>query len=145
MEKKIAKAVGLSNVGIYGWFIWYCIKALDIRAAVMILLLNATVTTLKKMVENPRPKGACGCDAFGIAGPATTFGMPSGHVATAVFGWMVIAKHYFKTDSATKVAAVIAGLLMSWARVTVGCHSVSQSLFGALLGYAWYQIYSKFL
>lgn len=142
MEKNIAKTIGLTNVAVYAWFMWFCVKTLDIRAAVMLLLLNTMVTTLKNIMKNPRPKGACGCDALGIAGPSTTFGMPSGHVATAVFGWMVISKHYFKTDYSTTIAAILSGLLMSWARVTVGCHSISQSFSGAILGYIWYQIYS---
>lgn len=134
----LAKAVSLTNVGVHVWIPWIAISTSNLIPIVALLLLSALIGTLKNVLQIPRPPGARGCDAFGIKGPSTTYGMPSGHVATAVFGWMVIAKHYGYSPVAAGIAA---GIVMTWSRCAVGCHTMLQGVAGGLIGFGWFKLF----
>lgn len=118
----------------------------DAKPFTKLLLVSAAVELLKMSIQEPRPAGCkptgckptgckpVGCDALGIGGVSRSFGMPSGHVATAVAGWVMVAQNFQASLNTQVLVGVLAALLMSWARVTVGCHTLSQSIMGALVG-----------
>ncbi len=87
-----------------------------------------TITALKNTLQIPRPSGSS----------KLTYGMPSGHVATAVFGWMMIATY---TGYSPINAGILALIIMAWSRYTVGCHTVFQGIVGGLIGYGWFSLF----
>jgi membrane-associated phospholipid phosphatase len=128
----LSKAIGLTNVGLWAWALWRLTSNQDTKPFVKLLMLSIAVDFLKRGFRHPRPKSAKACDALGIGGPSLTFGMPSGHVATAVAGWYMLAE---SLGFNPMVAALLAGLSMGWARVDAGCHTPLQSLMGGLFGW----------
>ena len=134
-SSKISKILGLTNVGLWAWATWRLLTHLDSRPFTKLLMLRIAVDLLKKGIQEPRPHGATGCDALGIGGLSHTFGMPSGHVATAVAGWVMVAQSFNLSKSIQAIVACIAGALMGWARVPAGCHTPLQSVVGAIFGW----------
>lgn len=132
---EIAKAIGLTNVGVWVWATWRLLVVKDAKPFSRLLALSIAVDFLKRGFREPRPLGAKACDALGIGGAARTFGMPSGHVATAVAGWVLVAQALQASHTTQVAVAVVAAVLMSWARVRAGCHTLLQSLMGALFGW----------
>ena len=131
-----AKLLGLTNVGIWLWATLRLLTVKDPRPFSKLLVLSIGVDFLKRGFRQLRPRGAKACDALGIGGISKSFGLPSGHVATAVAGWMMIAESFNVSKQTKWLIGLLAGLLMGWARVTAGCHTPLQSALGALFGAA---------
>lgn len=138
----LAKLIGLTNVGLWGWATWLLVTRQDSQVFWSLLVVGLIVDLAKHFIGAPRPPGATGCDALGIKGKSTSFGMPSGHVATAVVGWSLFAAKYFGKDKAP-IAAILSGILMGWARSKVGCHTPLQSLAGGILGWLFVLKFTK--
>ena len=102
-------------------------SASALQAFTVLLFLSIAVDVLKRVLKIQRPAGARACDALAVGGESKTYGMPSGHVATAVAGWYLMTR--------SPAAAAAAFLLMSYARVAAGCHTLLQCVAGGLL--AW--------
>lgn len=131
----VAKTIGLTNVGLWILATWRLVMMHDARVFAKLLLCSVAVDFLKLGFRQPRPLGARGCDALGISGPSKSFGMPSGHVATAVAGWVMVAQTMHASKTSQALVALIAAVLMGWARVKVGCHTAPQAAMGALFGW----------
>lgn len=141
---KIAELIGLTNVVVWIWALLNFIQG-DISFVIVLSVMSVIVDVLKNIFKIPRPDGACACDALGIGGKSTSYGMPSGHVATAVIGWYFIAKYILvNTTFSTKISTLIpfeillslvAGFAMTWARYSVGCHTIGQGLAGMITSY----------
>jgi len=133
---EIAKLVSLTNVGLWIWAAWRMVKLKDPNPFAKLLLISIGVNFFKRGYKEPRPPGANACDAFGLGGKARSFGMPSGHVAGAVAGWVMVARSEGASRTLQLLTALIAALLMGWSRVKLGCHTPMQALAGALFGLA---------
>jgi len=127
---RLAQLVGLTNVGVHAWALWEIVEG-NFAPIVILCLVSLIVKGMKQVLQIPRPEGACGCDALGIEGKATSYGMPSGHVATAVAAWFMISQRYGLNPWLSMSAAAVA---MTWARYRVGCHTIWQGVGGALVG-----------
>lgn len=128
---RLAQLIGLTNVAVHGWALWQVVEKGDLKPIVILCLVSLIVRGLKRSIQSPRPPGACACDALGIEGKSDSYGMPSGHVATAVAGWFMIAQRYGLNPW---LSAAVAAVAMSWARFRVGCHTLLQGGFGAVVG-----------
>ena len=129
---RLAQLIGLTNVAVHVWALYQVVEG-DLKPIVILCLVSLIVRGLKRSIQLPRPPGAQGCDALGIEGKSDSYGMPSGHVATAVAGWFMIAQRYGLNPW---LSAAVAAVAMSWARSRVGCHTLFQGLGGALVGAA---------
>ena len=92
---------------------------------------------VKLLVERQRPETAAVDQFFG----ADSFAFPSGHVVravalAAVLAWLFVPPAW-RLRSAV-LAAAIAGLVMGFARVSLGVHWPTDALGGLLLGTAWF-------
>lgn len=127
----VADLISLTNVALLIYLIMT--KRFYILLGVFVLmLLNHFI---KKIISEPRPDGAKNCDLVNTGGPAKTFGMPSGHVA-------IITTILVLLDcSPTIILPLIA--LMSWSRVYRGCHTIPQTIVGAVLGAVFGIIWKK--
>lgn len=136
----LAKAVSLSNILIWIWAAYRAVARKDTKPFWALLGLSVLADVLKKTFRVPRPSGAKGCDMLGVKGPSKTFGMPSGHVATTVAGVMMIASLEFPqlSDFTVGLLGLIAGILMSWSRISINCHATDQCVVGGLLGWGWF-------
>lgn len=137
--KTVAKAVGLTNIGLW---LWALLSGPDFRPLFVLVTLSFLVQGLKLILQMPRPCGAHGCDDLGKEGPSHSYGMPSGHVATAVAGWLLIAQAFGLRSPLTLVVASVVGTVMAWARVTVGCHTWLQGIAGMLLALVWTSLFT---
>ena len=129
------------NLGLYLWMFILSVSKRPFPILVL-LFLNFLVERMKMIIQERRPEGATGCDALGLKGLSTGYGMPSGHVATAVFASMVIAQQYGWNLG---VAAFISGLIMGWGR-TAGaeaCHTATQSMMGGVIGFTMFLLTFK--
>lgn len=127
---RLAQLIGLTNVAVHAWALWEVVEG-DLKPIVILCLVSLIVKGLKNSLQLPRPPGACACDALGIEGKSDSYGMPSGHVATAVAGWLMIAQRYRLNPWLSMSLAAVA---MSWARFRVGCHTLLQGAGGAVVG-----------
>ena len=77
-------------------------------------LLGASVLVdiLKRIINQPRPDGATRCDAFAMKCEASPYGMPSGHVATAVVASLLVCKELHLSKTATKLITLGVFLLI---------------------------------
>lgn len=130
---RIAQIIGLTNVGVWIWALSLIINKQYVPSLVL-GSLSLFVDLTKNIVQSPRPEGACACDALGIAGKSKSYGMPSGHVATAVAGWYFISEAIGWNPIPV---SLLSGSLMIWARYTVGCHSIYQGLAGMGMALGW--------
>jgi len=104
-------------------------------------LLGASVLVdiLKRIINQPRPDGATRCDAFAMKCEASPYGMPSGHVATAVVASLLVCKELHLSKTATKLITLGVFLLISWSRVKMKCHTPLQCIIGGIVGLLWTQ------
>lgn len=107
-----------------------------------------------------RPDGAKYCSAFitenNLDGKSYTYGMPSGHalVAGVTFTfWVNYIREHTEDPKLRRRQYVILGLICSAvviSRFYLGCHTIQQSIIGALIGcglgiLGYKYIYKKFL
>jgi len=78
-----------------------------------------------------RPIGARDCDTWNRGGSQGGAGFPSGHTATAAAFWMGAALLVPWPMGALALGAVVA---MAWARLQKECHTLLQTVGGAVLG-----------
>ena len=83
---------------------------------------------LKPLLKDPRPEGAENCGAMNTT--SNDFGSPSSHSAAAA-ALIITAIGYGKIDWFVGLTYV---LLVSWARINCGCHSLSQVTLGTAIG-----------
>jgi membrane-associated phospholipid phosphatase len=133
---RIAQIIGLTNVGVWIWALSLINKNL-FEPSLILGSLSLLVDITKNTLKIPRPKNACACDAFGIGGESKSYGMPSGHVATTVAGWYLISQYTNLFSIKPIYVSLIAGSIMTWARYSVGCHTIIQGIAGMLLGLGW--------
>ena len=129
-----AKAISLLNVLGWCWAIHQLVFRQHSAPFAKLLTISIAINFMKRGFRQPRPFGASGCDAFGLCGRAKSYGMPSGHVASAVAAAVLIIETYQIPVNKAAVAAII-GAAMTWSRVTLGCHTLWQSLVGGILGW----------
>lgn len=128
---RIAQFIGLTNVGVWIWALSLILNK-QFDPCFILGSLSLLVDLIKNTLQIPRPEEACACDALGIGGVSKSYGMPSGHVATAAAGWYLISKY---TDLGSPICvSILAGSLMTWARYKVGCHTIFQGFSGMLIG-----------
>lgn len=112
-------------------FLYWCVDArLGIQVAVMTVLSNFAVTTLKLAIRMPRPFWV---DARVQPWSAeTSFGMPSGHATSAAAIWGTMAA--FLRRKWTTILIILIIFFIGISRVYLGMHFLSQILLGWLLG-----------
>jgi membrane-associated phospholipid phosphatase len=98
-------------------------KFIALLGIFVLMFLNSAI---KNQIRQVRPENAKDCDLLNAGGPSHSFGMPSGHVA------IIVAILIF-LDVNPLLILSSAGL-MCWSRVTRGCHTLSQSITGGILG-----------
>ena len=92
---------------------------------------------IKLAVERDRPESAAVDQFFGL----DSFAFPSGHVVravalTAVIAWLFVAPRWRLRIAVG--GALVAALVMGFARVSLGVHWPTDALGGLLLGTAWF-------
>lgn len=118
----LADLISLTNVAL---LIYLTVtKNFIVLLGVFVLMLLNDV--IKKIIQESRPDSAQNCDILNTGGEAKTYGMPSGHVAIIAATLVLLNIH--------PIAIVPAIGLMIWSRVHRGCHTVAQSVVGALIG-----------
>jgi membrane-associated phospholipid phosphatase len=107
------------------------------KILIVILILNVLIDFIKSIIKQPRPPGAANCDLLNMGGPSTSYGMPSGHVTmfTAMLVFMGVPLEW----------VALGTTLMSWSRVTRGCHTLEQSLIGGIFGFIFATITKKLI
>lgn len=138
----IAKIISLMNVVLYFWVFLLSFQG-NPFPIVSVVVLNIFIEQLKKIIKERRPYGAQGCDALGLKGLSTGFGMPSGHVAMAVFASMIISQHLKFNMASRLVIGIASGIVMTWSRVVIGCHTMNQSIMGGITGLLIYLLIFK--
>ena len=110
--------------------------------------LSGPEGNLKEMAK--RPSGAMNCNMFNSGGPAVHSGLISGHtflISTLAFYSIFRFTDGFKQNANQKQSLFIVFLfiwifLVAMARVKLGCHKVSQTLIGFVMGILWgYLVY----
>lgn len=94
-----------------------------------------------------RPKGAKNCCSFKPCNPIypKSYGMPSGHSQSASFfstlGVMFLLENNNKNNNFTTIFGsfifIITMLFVMYSRVLIKCHSLEQTIIGALIGIAF--------
>jgi membrane-associated phospholipid phosphatase len=110
-----------------------------IRAGVLVgltLAVDLLATLSKALVERGRPDTVAAHLLYG----ADSYGYPSGHAARAAalagaLIWVFVPVRWRLPAAAA--GAVIGGLAMGYARVSLGVHFPSDTIGGMLLGVAW--------
>ncbi len=112
-------------------FLYWCVDArLGLQIAVMTVLSNLGVTSLKLVFRLPRPFWL---DANIQPWSAeTSFGMPSGHATTAASVWGVLIVYLRKKWTTIIILSII--FFIGISRVFLGMHFLTQVLAGWLLG-----------
>lgn len=131
----LAKLISITNVAVWGWAVQQAVARSQWKPLIDLCIVTIAVASLKELIRQRRPVGAAACDAFAVGGPSKSFGMPSGHVATAVVAWLHINRTYGQPLSDWTVIG-LAAVLMGWSRVRLRCHTPLQSGLGALVGAA---------
>lgn len=86
-----------------------------------------------------RPIGARDCDTWNTNGPqGGAPGFPSGHTATTVAFW--IGAFIIWPSASVAIVGFSATMTMIWARMQKRCHTLSQTIGGAMLGAGSYYI-----
>jgi undecaprenyl-diphosphatase len=103
------------------------------------LLSDVAAFAVKVLVERPRPDTVAAHLYFG----PDSFSFPSGHVVRAValfaaLGWLLAPPGLrFRLALAS---GLVAGLVMGYARVSLGVHWPTDALGGARLGMGWFAL-----
>lgn len=95
--------------------------------------------TIKVLTERTRPETAATEHFFG----ADSFSFPSGHVVRAVALAAILVWLFAPSAARLRLAlaaAVVAGIVMGFARVSLGVHWPTDALGGLLLGIAWFAL-----
>jgi membrane-associated phospholipid phosphatase len=116
----LAETISASNILVFLWAVWRL--PLDYRPLLIIVGVMWLVHFVKMMVREPRPSILCGL----------SYGMPSGHAAVAVAAWYLVAKTY---GWPVWLFVMSAGLLMTWSRNKMQCHTVAQGIIGSIVGF----------
>jgi membrane-associated phospholipid phosphatase len=111
-----------------------------VRAGLFIgatFLVDFLATLAKVWVERGRPDTVAAHLFFGT----DAFGFPSGHTARAAalagaLVWVFVPARW-RLPAAT-IGAIIGGLAMAYARISLGVHFPTDTLGGILLGVAWF-------
>jgi undecaprenyl-diphosphatase len=112
------------------------------RAAVLVgvsLASDLAAFAVKVVVERHRPDTIAAQQFFG----PDSFSFPSGHVVRAValfaaLAW-VLAPPAWRLRLAL-IGGLVAGLVMGYARVSLGVHWPTDAMGGALLGLSWFAV-----
>jgi membrane-associated phospholipid phosphatase len=138
--------VGLNTVGnLTNWAIVVAIAAVavgalrGIRAGALVgasFFVDFVATLAKSFVERGRPDTIEAHLLYGL----DSYGFPSGHTARAAallgaLAWVFVPARYRVPAAIT--GAVVGGLIMGYARVSLGVHFPTDTLGGLLLGVAW--------
>jgi membrane-associated phospholipid phosphatase len=122
----------------------------DILISHPLKLLSKTIykalktDTIPILGRGPRPEGAkyCGCfiTESNLEGTSKSFGMPSGHSITAVTTfafWYLYFQEHTDDIKLRRRQQVILGIICAsviLSRIYLGCHTVQQTIVGALIG-----------
>ncbi|HWH24374.1 MAG TPA: phosphatase PAP2 family protein [Candidatus Limnocylindria bacterium] len=105
----------------------------------MTIAADLAAAVIKLLVERSRPEAALVEHFFG----GESFAFPSGHVVravalVAVLVWLLapVSIHF----RLAVVGAILAGVVMGYARVAVGVHWPTDALGGTLLGLGWFAL-----
>ena len=108
-------------------------KRKHLKTALLGIIASAAVTYLLKLaIARPRPFEALQITALVQESSKTSF--PSGHATTAFALFAFVNKHFSK--KAIRVSFLIFALLVSFSRLYLDVHYLSDVIFGALLGYS---------
>jgi membrane-associated phospholipid phosphatase len=139
--------VTLNTAGnLYNWAAVVAIAAVavgvvrGVRAGVFVgasFLVDFMATLAKVWVERGRPDTVAAHLLFGV----DAYGFPSGHTArvaavTGALVWVFVPVRW-RLPAAT-IGAIIGGLVMAYARISLGVHFPTDTLGGILLGVAWF-------
>ena len=127
-----AVVVGVLAMGVY------LVRGLAAAALVVTSFMSDIAAfVIKLLVERERPEAAAVEQFLGI----DSFAFPSGHVVRAValvaiLVWLFVAPRWRLRMAAA--GALVAALVMGFARVSLGVHWPTDALGGLLLGTAWF-------
>lgn len=110
-------------------FVWG-ITVLVAPVAAEVLKRLTTVLGMEEWCR--RPQDARDCDTWNRGGPQRGAGFPSGHTATAAAFWMGVV--LLVPSWSMAVLSIVAVGIMAWARMQKGCHTLLQTIGGAVLG-----------
>ena len=140
----LADAISLSILAPVLYFSWKIIvpgrdsRFSSVFFLIMTFFVVYTAGLLKKIIPSPRPEGAKRCGIFNEE-TGKENGMPSGHMAAAMFFIMALWISYYKNKAFWILGSLWLGL-MAWARWYKECHTPLQLLggvgYGFALGYA---------
>ena len=105
-----------------------------------------------------RPNGAKYCGLFinedNLEGKSTSFGMPSGHAASAILTmvfWIYYLINHQKINLKTILSIILISIIclsVCLSRILLNCHTIQQvivgGLFGLLYGFIGYQFYLNY-
>lgn len=112
--------------------LYWCVDGrLGLRVATMLMVSIGVNGLIKLIMHDPRPYWL-DTQVHLLAGPETTFGIPSGHAQNAVVLWGLVAA-YVGTGWAWSAAAILS-LLIGFSRIFLGVHFPTDVLVGWLLG-----------
>ncbi len=112
--------------GIY----WSIDRHLGLRMLLVLGLSAGLYTALKMLLQTPRPFDVS--DAVRVLAETESYGLPSGHVASAVATWGYLALRLRRAG--VTIAVVIYTLMMGWARMYAGVHYPQDVIGGVLVG-----------
>ncbi|MBI2136054.1 small multi-drug export protein [Candidatus Woesearchaeota archaeon] len=108
-------------------------KRKHLKTALLGIIASAAAAYLLKLaVARPRPFEALQITALVQESSKTSF--PSGHATTSFALFASINRHFSK--KAAKVSFLLFAILVSFSRLYLGVHYLSDVIFGALLGYS---------
>ncbi|HIH43126.1 TPA: phosphatase PAP2 family protein [Candidatus Woesearchaeota archaeon] len=108
-------------------------KRKHLKTALLGIIASAAITYLLKLaIARPRPFESLQIAALVQESSKTSF--PSGHATTAFALFASINRHF--TPKVTKYSFLAFAILVSFSRLYLGVHYLSDIIFGALLGYS---------
>jgi membrane-associated phospholipid phosphatase len=112
--------------------LYWCVDSrLGLRVAIVLMVSIALNSLLKMLLHDPRPYWVDPQVQL-LAGPESTFGIPSGHAQNSVVLWGLIAAHFNKKW--VWAAAVVLAGLVGFSRIFLGVHFPTDVLAGWVLG-----------
>lgn len=138
-------------------YITICAKILSNIKKLFKNIIYKNIDSLPLLGKGERPKGAKYCGHFisedNLDGKSTSFGMPSGHSASAIIFGVFFIRYILEKSNinnnihkifSISLVIIITSLIM-WSRYYLNCHTIQHiiigSLIGILLGYIGFELY----